>query len=116
MSAVYPMEISTQMTQMTRNPMPKKRIIFLDIDDTLIDFNRSKIERKVVWTGGSVLYWQYFCRSIRILDKIWGYETSFGVITFKNGSRTRNAKKRGDMLSRAVIGEDKDSEAQSLKE
>ena len=75
----------------------KKRLILLDIDDTLIDFKESinGASKTIRWSSGSASLWQRFCLAIKMLDKVHGTETDFGLITYKTSI---------DGLTLAVLG------------
>lgn len=67
----------------------KIRAVLLDIDGTLIE------REQLVWTGGELERWSIFLNQIKEVNLAQGYETVFGIATFK---------KEPDAISNKVLG------------
>lgn len=92
---------------------PRKTVlVFLDIDDTLINYNKTnKSNGKImVWNGGGVDVWQTLLTDLKDKAKAKGVDIQFHAATFKKefvNSENEKRGLRGDQLSAAVTEDEK---------
>lgn len=75
----------------------KKHVaVLFDIDDTLIDFDGSRV--KVKWNGGDCVFWLNYLNALKKAGLEKSIQFHFGIATFKSP--------RGDDVSRAVLDDE----------
>jgi hypothetical protein len=86
--------------------MPRHVILLIDIDDTLINWNRTAdlISRfqTISWNGG-VDVWREYLRELKAVGKAHGIEIHFGIATYKMEKNVTEPSLRGDAISASVL-------------